>query len=339
MKQTKSILFLARLYHPHIGGVESHVRILSKLLLKKGYSVTVITEKFDKKLQDEETVDGVLIKRIEIGKNTFLKKYLIWKWVLQNTGFLTKHDVIHVHDVFYWLYPAMPFLFTKKVYMTFHGYEGFPIKWTWILQRKIAEKLSKGSICVGDFMKKWYFARPDHVIYGGVRLAIKNVRPNDLTAVFFGRLDDQTGINAYIKAYNILKKKYPKFKLTVIGEGKYRSRIPKEVKVLPFQKDVSGFILKNRFIFVSRYLSFLEALALKREVISVYDNPVKEDYLKMSPFKDYVDIAGSGQEAAMVTENLIKGGKNLRKIEKGYEFSKQQSWENVLKVYLRLWRI
>ena len=85
------------------------------------------------------------------------------------------------------------------------------------MQRKLAEVLTNGNICVGEFMKKWYKTRPTSVIYGGVRLEGKKYMSKARTGVFFGRLDGQTGILDYIKAYNLVKRKYPDFVMTGIS--------------------------------------------------------------------------------------------------------------------------
>lgn len=337
MKQKKSILFLARLYHPHIGGVENHVRTLSHELIKKGFNITVLTERFKTNLMEEEVIDGVRVVRISIPKSSLLKKFYIWKWVVLNTAFFSKFEIIHVHDVFYWLYPLIPFGYYKKMTITFHGYEGFPVKKSWIIQRKIAEFMTKGSICVGDFMKKWYFANPTHVTYGGVRLARKNKRVNSQSAVFFGRLDDQTGILQYIKAYKIIKNKYPEFKLTVVGEGRLSSKVPGGVKTLGFQDDVEDLIASSRFVFVSRYLSMLEALVQKKEVIAVYNTPIMKDYLEMSPFKKYIQIAKDEKEIAHFVEKSLDKGPAINKIKEGYGWASKQTWGKIQDIYEKLW--
>ena len=38
------IVFLCRLFYPHIGGVETHVLEVGKRLIKKGHRVTIVTE-------------------------------------------------------------------------------------------------------------------------------------------------------------------------------------------------------------------------------------------------------------------------------------------------------
>ena len=43
-----NILFLTRLYFPHIGGVERHVEEIGKRLIVKGKGVTVVTTKYAK---------------------------------------------------------------------------------------------------------------------------------------------------------------------------------------------------------------------------------------------------------------------------------------------------
>lgn len=335
MKQKTQILFLSRLYHPHVGGVEKHVEELSKELIKKGYSVTVLTEKFDDSLPSTEKIEEVNIRRIKIPTDAFLKKFYIWKWVVSNRQLFENAEIIHIHDVFFWILPLVPFLIHKRKYITFHGYEGYPIKKRWIWERKLAEWFTRGNICVGDFMKKWYKTNPTSVIYGAVRLRYQNKLPNPESAVFFGRLDRQTGFLEYMEAFEIVKKKFPKFRLTVVGEGEFEDKIPKEAYAHRFKKDIAPFLAENRFIFVSRYLSMLEALASNREVIAVYDNPVKKDYLMKSPFKKYISIAKDEKEIA----NYVLKSLGRRKTDRneGFLWAKEKTWDKIVDDYLRLW--
>jgi glycosyltransferase involved in cell wall biosynthesis len=302
--------------------------------------VTILTEQYTKKLPLHERIGKVEVYRIPISKTVYLKKFLIWKWFVSHLNLLLEADIIHIHDVFYWILPFRLILAFKKVYITFHGYEGYPIKIRWIVARKIAELLTNGNICVGDFMKKWYFTHPTSVIYGGVRLKTINnnqkTKNNGLSAVFFGRLDAQTGVLEYVKAYEKIKAVYPKFRLTIVGEGELLRKIPKNIKVVPFTKNIESYISKNRYVFVSRYLSMLEALSLKREIIAVYDNPVKEDYLQMSPFKNYVSIAKNSEEIEKHVLDNLKTNKNNTK--EGFLWAKKQTWEKIEKVYLSLWK-
>lgn len=339
MIQKRKILFLTRLYHPHIGGVEKHVYEMSKVLRRRGFQITLITERFDEKLLLEEVVEGVRVLRIPVSKNNKLKKFLIWKWMLFHLNLLFSHKIIHVHDVFYWLFPFRILIPFKKIYITFHGYEDFPIKKGWIHQRKIAEMLTNGNICVGKFMKKWYKTTPTSIIYGGVRLTSKNTLPKNQGAVFFGRLDEQTGISQYLLAYKKIKQRFPNFSLTVVGEGKLRKKIPPDVKIIGFRKNIFPFIRENRIIFVSRYLSMLEALASNREVVATYDNPVKKDYLNLSPFHKFVHVGKDAEEISNIVIGILKQKGTSDRLKEATEWAKSQTWELVADDYFRLWDI
>lgn len=155
------ILFMCRLYWPHIGGVEKHVEKISGVL-SKTHEITIVCEKHDPLLPDFEQRRGVKIYRIP-GSD----KWTIWKWWLAHLQLIKQADIVHIHDVFFWFLPFRLPYWSKKIYMTFHGWEGvYPIPWKNKLQHKIAEKLSRGNICVGNYLTKWYGTNPDFITYG-----------------------------------------------------------------------------------------------------------------------------------------------------------------------------
>ncbi|MCI4368721.1 MAG: glycosyltransferase family 4 protein [Thermoplasmata archaeon] len=57
------ILQVAPFFHPHAGGVESHVRNLTGEFVRQGHEVTVLTSRYDRRLPEEETIDGVRVVR------------------------------------------------------------------------------------------------------------------------------------------------------------------------------------------------------------------------------------------------------------------------------------
>src|SRR3989344_8398523 len=202
-----TIIFLCRLFYPHIGGVEKHVFEISKRLRRQGHKIIIIAEKdttssvgsLPKSIQKE--LRFFSIHYIFVKDTKWLKKFIIWKWLWKHKKLLSKADIIHCHDVFFWYLPFR-FLYSRKpVYTTFHGYEQYPIKSRAIFIRKISEKLSNGNICIGDFIPKWYGTKPTLISYGGVdssKLKNQNAKLKiKKSAVFIGRLDQQTGIKTY----------------------------------------------------------------------------------------------------------------------------------------------
>jgi len=337
------ILFFSRLFYPHIGGVEKHVMELSKVLTKKGHTVTVITEaQEDTPLIEQK--NGIYIYRIFAGKDEWYKKFRIWVELWKLRRLIKEADVVHCHDVFFWYLPFRVLYLQKPVYTTFHGYESYPVSPKAILIRKISEILCLGNICIGEFIKKWYGTRPTFILYGGVdtlKIASRsreNDRRDKRSGVFIGRLNEQTGILTYIRGFYLIEQKYPDFQLIVVGDGKYRKYIKRRIRVLGWRKDPEKYLVKYRFACVSGYLSILEALATKRLVFAVYDNPLKKDYLEMTPFSDYIIIVKDEFELAEQILYFLNHPKEEKQlVNAGYTWVKRQTWEMVANRYLTLW--
>jgi glycosyltransferase involved in cell wall biosynthesis len=330
------VLFLTRRFYPDIGGVEKHIEKISKDLIKKGNEVTVLSENL-RRYKKSEVYRGIKIYRIPV-RSEKNKKWEIWRWLWQNRDLISQADAIHAHDVYYWFIPFKFLYPKKKSYITFHGYETYPIKTSTILMRKLSEKLATGNIIVGDFIKKWYGTKPNYVIYGGVDIPKKeNIQPKKNSAIFIGRLDEHTGILEYSKAYSMIRKSFNDFSFTVIGDGKFINRLSKSIKI-ESSFNASDEITKYEFAFVSGYLSILEAIASKRLVFALYDNPLKEDYIKMSPFNEFIICAKTASELSEKINYFINNPSEKTKyIERAYEWVRDKTWENVAKTYLRLW--
>jgi glycosyltransferase involved in cell wall biosynthesis len=87
------IAHVAPYFHPHIGGVESHVLTLSEGLARNGHEVTVYTSNYAK-LKEQEIFHGIKIKRLKQVANIFstpitpsLKKAFGGK----------DHEIVHAH--------------------------------------------------------------------------------------------------------------------------------------------------------------------------------------------------------------------------------------------------
>lgn len=329
-----NILFLTRRFYPDVGGVEKHVLKISELLIKEGHSVTLVTESQGK----EDNFHGIKILRIKTS-NSWFKKFEIWFWLWSNRQIIKQADVVHAHDVYYWYFPFRFIFPNKRSFVTFHGYESYPIKKRSIIIRKISEKLSDGNIIVGDFIKKWYGTKPNYVIYGAVDVPQKlKTAGNKESAVFMGRLDEHTGILEYAKAIDLIKNNYPKFKFKILGDGKYKSKLTR-YNPTGFINNPEKEFIKYNFAFSSRYLSILEALANKKLVIAYYDNPVKEDYLKMAPFARHISIVNSPESIQERIEYFLSHpGEEEKIVTQGYLWVSRFSWDFLVNQYFGLWK-
>ncbi|HUQ84982.1 MAG TPA: glycosyltransferase family 4 protein [Candidatus Limnocylindrales bacterium] len=347
-----NIIFFTRRFCPQIGGVEKHALMVGKNLIKLGHKVTVIAEGNNNEKSKE--IDGISVKRIVSGENNWFKKFRIWRKLFEIKKLLKNADVIHCHDVFFWYLPFKIINPSKKVFTTFHGHETkFPPDKKAIIIRKISEHLSSGNICVGEYIKKWYHTKPNFVIYGGVNLVknqksfhstgsereIKNQKSN-LTITFIGRLEKDLGIMSYLKSLDLLKKNKIPFDFKSYGEGPLASRIEKYGEVKEFVSDSTEAIEFADIVFCSSYLLMLEALIHKKIVISVYENKLKEDYLRNSPFANFVYICKDASEIYDVIKSVLDNPwKSEAMVNNGYLWAKDQTWEKVTKTYLELWKI
>ena len=357
------ILFLARRFWPSIGGVEKHVLQLSMELIQKGNKVTVVTESHDAsskcKVQSAK-LPGINIYRIPITRGERLKKFQIWKWLWKNRELIKEADIVHCHDVFFWYLPFRFLYPKKKVFTTFHGYEGSePPTWKKILSHKLAGWLSNGSIVIGDFHRKWYGVKSEAVSYGAAEKGsldsathqhqkVHSFARNDKCHFcFVGRLAKDTGIMIYLEALKILKKKGISYRLVVCGEGprmdeaiEFSKKHGLNVEFEGFVRDVEKYLKQSKFVFVSRYLGILEAMINKKLVFAVYDSPIKEDYLKMSPFSKWIVIESDPKELAKKVKFYFENPLEEKKlIEEAYNWAREQTWEKLTKNYLELWVI
>jgi len=364
------VVFFARLFYPHIGGVEKHVLEISKRLIQEGHEVTVITEqppeshsvgKQSKSSSARQVgeIDGVKIIRFNPGKNDWFKKFRVWKELWEKRAYIKSADIVHCHDVFFWYLPFRFIYFTKKIFTTFHGYEGNKIPGRKaIAMHRIAEVLSKGNICVGNFYKKWYGTKPTFVTYGAVDF--KNIEkyktrlPKSGTGgqdekkinkkiIFFGRLENETGIMKYLEALKILKNKGIDLELDVYGEGSLSEAVNKfkkennlRIRSKRFISNIESVLNNYEYVFCSRYLSILESIAFGKPVFAEYENTIKKDYLQMTPFSKYISISKDASEIADNLKRYLDGERTID-TQKAYDWVKTYSWENMVDTYLSLW--
>jgi glycosyltransferase involved in cell wall biosynthesis len=265
----------------------------------------------------------------------------VWAWMVGNIQLFKEADVIHVHDVYWWYFPLRFLLLRKASFITFHGYEGsgLPTLKAKII-RKVSEILADGSICVGAFMRKWYWAKPDQVIFGAADFTPTPL-PHFKSMVFIGRLDYDTGIMTYLEMLRYLPKE---FTLDVYGDGPLLSKVQAIIKKqrLPvglheWTDEVEQVLKSSRYALVSRYLGIIEAMQVGRLVVAAYNNEIKKDYLLTHPQKTNMII---GREAKALAVQLLSLSTSQEKnmIEPAQDWAKTQTWEKIARGYIHLWR-
>ena len=161
--------------------------------------------------------------------------------------------------------------------------------------------------------------------------------------LFIGRLEPDTGIREYLEQMTNIKDN--NVILDICGDGSLRNEVlefisnsgdQRVVNYHGFVKNIESYIDGCDFVLTSGYLGILESFARKKLVISVYDNELKHDYLRMIPNSQsmlYICDAERKLNGALFLNKLEK----QRMIEAAYEFSLNHSWDSMQENYLKLW--
>lgn len=354
------ILFLSWGYAPHIGGVEKHVQQVAQQLVRNGYEVTVLSTKIDSSSPQKETLQKVQVVRIPF--NTENSKIQTWKWIISHREFFMDFDVIHAHDIFWWLVPILPFVL-RKSFVTFHGWEGvFPVKKTAIIQRRIAAKLSRGIIQVGDYIEKWYGTVPDVLTYGAIDemryskpplfdalhkalqkssdvYIARDASKETYTACFVGRLSKDNDVQKVVDVFSLYKEKHPHARFVFVGDGELTKICAQIGEVVGFTDQVEKYMTNSTFVCASSYLSVMEAQNMGKLVCAFYSNPLKKDYLIGYPQSHNMIVEDDPKVAFQEIESTLSNKekiKNMLSIAK--DWAHKQTWEKLTDQYIQLWK-
>ncbi|PIY80906.1 MAG: hypothetical protein COY80_00635 [Candidatus Pacebacteria bacterium CG_4_10_14_0_8_um_filter_42_14] len=337
----KTVVHLSRLAYPHPGGVERHLDELLPELDRLGFKNTVLTIQDEKNQKLSESRKTYSIIRIRANKRTKLGyKISIWKQIIKYLGLLRTADIIHIHDVFWWPLPILPFISWKKIFITFHGYEKDDgPSFTDIFWHQLAAKVCQANLCIGDFHAKWYKIKPSLVSFGAVKSYKIPKTTKKAGAVFIGQLKEQAGIMQYLEAMSLLRKNKDHLSLDIFGNGpleniarSYAKKHDLSVRFLGWDENAYKKIGQYKIAFVSRYLSIIESLATGTSVIAVSSNEIKFDYLSMTPYSKDISIAESAEQIMSYAKKPVPVDKKMQ------SWAREQTWEKLARNYIELWQ-
>lgn len=367
----KQVLMLTPFYHPHVGGVEKHVSAVVDELIRQGHQLTIITCCHKKRLAKINSQNKLKIIRISTSRFKYLGLLWIWWQICWHFTFtikgLKKFQVIHVHDVMVWILPwaFMKCLFWSKLklVLTMHGWEGqYPIPHKNIFLKKLAVFLADYTIGVGEYLAKYYELtdlqlKIDSWIYGAVdNKFLTTKKPTQVSKVvnlgkkfqpafhkwqvfYLGRLANDTPLPILLQAIEqMLPMQRQQFEFIFGGEGKLRSQAAKFGRVLGIV-DPLPQLQKADICVASGYLSILEALSQGCFTITAYNDPLKKDYYKQTPFAKWLSIADGSKD---LIKNLLDFAQD-RKIRLAWQnqlptiqdYIKKQTWKEIVKLYQR----
>ena len=328
-------------FHPSVGGVETHVLRVSQCLAGAGHDITVLTHA-DRPSQ--EHLGPLAVHRIPRAN-----------WLSAWRGSrvrIAAADIVHCHDAYSFLHFYLPSCWLpprRPVFATFHGYERYPIPSEALRWRHFVRRRVRDALCMGDFICQHYETACYAVSYGGADPVAEAPPPfPDPSALFIGRLAEDTSIMVYAEALVTLQQDYGRrVRLTVVGDGPLRPIVERyaeaqglEVKFLGTVADPMPLLAESRFAFVSGYLAIWQALAMKRLVFAIYDNDLKRDYLLGFPEAERVMVVSSDPAglAAELDRHLSSPTLGDEMRERGAALAAEHTWGRVADLYLDMYR-
>jgi len=162
----------------------------------------------------------------------------------------------------------------------------------------------------------------------------KNIKKDPQKLVYVGRLDEDTGLRKILKALSYLKE----FKIDFCGEGTLLNECKKYGKVHGFVNP-TPFLEKAFFCLSPGHTSILEAFIQKCFIVTTYNNPVKKDYLLMTPFSKWIIVEKSPKKMAEAIKHYSQYPDQAKnKIENAYKWALTQNWDNAVQIYTQLWK-
>ncbi len=277
------VIYITKFFFPNIGGVENHVLQTVKKANINGINTVVICSKTMSTMSFKKgkfkSID-IEIKHIDYPKTKIFGLIYIWNWLIRNKNLLAGVKVVHVHDVMLWAIPLRILFPSLKFIVTFHGWEEiWPIPFKNILIRKLVKKLSSYSYSVGHYVDKYYRIKSNKIIYGAADIHNYKNQKDGNRIVYVGRLEENTGLLKFLKWLD----NNPGFKVDFCGDGNLRSECERYGEVHGFT-DPNPFYKTCKTVVPGGYLAALEALNSGCDIKLFWNNKLKEDYWKMSPF-------------------------------------------------------
>ncbi|MCP4606572.1 MAG: glycosyltransferase family 4 protein [Proteobacteria bacterium] len=352
----RNILMVAARFHPHVGGVERHLRFVCKELIERGYGLSVLTDRYNRDMPSYEVVDGVHVHRHTTRIAPRLPRAsLPFSSLSLMANYYTLFDqasIVHCHDWLPFIKLVLPFrmlMRTKPFFVTYHGWSGvFPPLSRQVMLANLVQKLTRGSICIGDFISKWYHLEPSVVLYGASSKSSDSVTRglDEYDCCYVGRLEPDNDILSVVESWRILQGNTKKrLKIVICGDGSQFDEVKRlcseyqlDVSLKGFVTDVASIICSSELIFANSYLTIIESLLEKKPVFTIYQNQLKQDYLTLMPGSNHHFFVADRPEALAKAAQSYLSGDLFFDLESGYQWAKEQTWQRVADTYEKLWR-
>lgn len=234
--------------YTHPGGVSLHIKNLGDWLQRLGHEVQTFAPTSRKQAEDEIPNFYRIGRVFSVPVNDSVARITLSFHLASRVMDICareKFDVLHFHEP---LMPALPITMLRlsrnvgaATVGTFHAfaksnvgyYYGRPLLKPYLQRLDQAIAVSPAA---RDFVRQ-YFDIDLKIIPNGVDVEnfrpghapIRHLRDDRVNVLFVGRLEKRKGLRDLLNAYAVMKERFPKARLIIVGDGPLRSRVEQQI--------------------------------------------------------------------------------------------------------------
>jgi phosphatidyl-myo-inositol alpha-mannosyltransferase len=249
--------------YTHPGGVNNHIKPLGDWLQRLGHEVRTFAPSSRKQAEDEIPNFYRIGRVFAVPVNDSVARITLSFHLASRVMDICareRFDVLHFHEP---LMPALPLTMLRlsrnvgvATVGTFHAfaksnvgyYYGRPLLKPYLQRLDEAIAVSPAA---RDFVRQYFDIDP-RVIPNGVDVEtfrpghapIRHLRDDRVNVVFVGRLEKRKGLRDLLQAFEIMRERFPRSRLVIVGDGPLRSVVEQRIARRRLQDDVvlAGFV-------------------------------------------------------------------------------------------------
>lgn len=365
----KNIVFFV----PNIddGGIEKNLVILCNFFILKGYAVEVIFFRISNNIKKKINKKVKLIKCKNLFSFTFVNQrinnsincffYSVFSIKIDKKSVIFSMQD-HPFAIIISLIKGIPSILRIANHPIgslkfFNNYFIFKIKlFVKILFYHFADIIICNSKQSSNFIRKsLYIKKKVFYIYNPIKkigYLYKNFKRNKYELLTVGRLENQKNLTGMLWAISILKKKYKRIKLTIVGKGSQKDHLISLSKELKIQNNIifegyskPDFYYKKKGMFILNSFFeglpnvLVEAMQYKIPIISTNCLSGPEEILENGKYGSLVNVKDYKDLAKKIENNINDYNSALTKASKGHASLTRFSADKQCQKYLDIIRI
>ena len=347
------IIFFVNHFFPDAGGVQWSALRSAEALAARGHRLTLVTET---PAGDDRQDNGLPFEviRFRVPRRRPLTRLWYWKWMWRHRALFRQADVLHFHDYtpfFHWFLPLRPFVRSPRYAVTFHGFEGWPLRLRHRIFRDVTARCCHARFAVGDYVRRYYRHPVDAVFVGAPAHGLRSISRTEEPAAFafVGRLAEDTAILPVLTALaSVSAELEVRAHVRRAGDGPLRPAIENlrsdtlAITLLGNVTDIGEVYAGASAVIATGFLGMFDGWSAGLPLIVPAFDALKSAYVaSLRGAEDCMLRIDSQEEARRLFAALLRGRLDDRLdglAQRGRMFVSQLRWNDIAELYEQWYR-